>query len=378
MLSFWEKNSLVKYHYIVIGAGITGLSVACELKEKYPNKEVLVLERGLLPSGASTKNAGFACIGSLSEKLHDLSLMGEERLKQLIADRYLGLQLLRARLGDEAIGFESYGGYEIVMKNQDASFLKRLDEMNAILYPLFNRNVFSLNNNSAKTFGLNEGKIEALVFNELEGQIDTGKMMQSLWTYAQSRGIKIITGAEVLDIEENESEVLLHLKDMQFIAQHIFICTNAFTKKIVPNIELNPGRGQVIATAPISNLKVKGIFFFDEGYYYFKNFENRIIFGGGRNLDFKGEETTEFGSNQKILKQLEYYLSEIILPNQPFTIEHSWSGIMAFGNNKLPIIKALSNRQYMGVRLNGMGVALGSKIAKDLVNIHIDKVLANN
>lgn len=32
----------------------------------------------------------------------------------------------------------------------------------------------------------------------------------------------------------------------------------------------------------------------------------------------------------------------------------------------------------MGVRLNGMGVALGSKIAKDLVNIHIDKVLANN
>ena len=43
MISFWEKNSLVKYHYIVIGAGITGLSVACELKEKYPKVKSVVL-----------------------------------------------------------------------------------------------------------------------------------------------------------------------------------------------------------------------------------------------------------------------------------------------------------------------------------------------
>jgi hypothetical protein len=42
---------------------------------------------------------------------------------------------------------------------------------------------------------------------------------------------------------------------------------------------------------------------------------------------------------------------------------------MAFGSNKLPIVEQISQRQFLGVRLNGMGVALGSKIAKDLVNM---------
>ncbi|MDZ4667059.1 MAG: FAD-binding oxidoreductase [bacterium] len=369
MLSFWEKNSLIKYDYIVIGAGITGLSVACELKEKHPHKQILVLEKGLLPTGASTKNAGFACVGSLSENLHDINLMGEENLLQLVENRWMGLQLLRARLGDHAIGFESHGGYELILKNQDDAFVSQLPQMNALLYPLFKKNVFSFRPNDIAKFGFAQNQVQSLVFNEVEGQLDTGKMMQELWLYTQKLGVKIITGAEVLSIQENSNHVMIDLLDMAFYAQQIFICTNAFTQKLVSGIELNPGRGQVIATAPIPNLKVKGIFFFDDGYYYFKNFENRIIFGGGRNLDFKGEETAAFGSNQKILDQLEVYLKTIILPNTAFEIEYKWSGIMAFGKDKLPLVKRLSERQFMGVRLNGMGVALGSKIAKDLVDL---------
>jgi hypothetical protein len=42
---------------------------------------------------------------------------------------------------------------------------------------------------------------------------------------------------------------------------------------------------------------------------------------------------------------------------------------MAFGSNKLPLVQKISERQFLGVRLNGMGVALGSKIAKDLVQL---------
>jgi glycine/D-amino acid oxidase-like deaminating enzyme len=78
MLSFWEQKELIHYDYIVVGSGITGLSTACVIKERKPNAHILVLERGLLPTGASTKNAGFACIGSLSEKVYDLALMGED------------------------------------------------------------------------------------------------------------------------------------------------------------------------------------------------------------------------------------------------------------------------------------------------------------
>jgi len=104
MLSFWEQNSFLKYDFIIVGSGIVGLSAAANLKEQLPDCSVLVLERGILPSGASTKNAGFACFGSLTEILSDFKTMGEVASLQLIARRWQGLQQLQQRLGAAAIG----------------------------------------------------------------------------------------------------------------------------------------------------------------------------------------------------------------------------------------------------------------------------------
>jgi glycine/D-amino acid oxidase-like deaminating enzyme len=369
MLSFWEKNTFCNYDYIIIGAGITGLSVACELKENHPNKSVLVLERGLLPTGASTKNAGFACIGSLSENLEDIKLMGENAFLQLVQDRWQGLQILRKRLGDAAIQFEGNGGFELVLKHQNNTFLNKLHDMNKLLLPLFNKPIFSVQTAAAKTYGLNQNLVDTCVKNEVEGQINTGQMMLALQQYAAQLGVQIITGAAVLSITENTQQVSVQTTSICFTAQHLFICTNAFAKQLLPHVMLEPGRGQVLVTAPIPNLKVKGTFFFDEGYYYFRNFENRIIFGGGRNLDFETENTLAFGSNQKILAQLNYYLQELILPNTNYEIAHTWSGIMAFGSDKTPLVKNISERQTIALRLNGMGVALGSMIARRAVKL---------
>ena len=106
MLSFWEQESFLQYHYIVVGSGIVGLSTALGLRARAPRARVLVLERGVLPTGASTRNAGFACIGSLTEILADLETMPAAEVVSLVAFRREGLRLLRARLGDAAIGYE--------------------------------------------------------------------------------------------------------------------------------------------------------------------------------------------------------------------------------------------------------------------------------
>ena len=70
------------------------------------------------------------------------------------------------------------------------------------------------------------------------------------------------------------------------------------------NNQVKPARAQVLITKPIENLDIKGTFHLDKGYYYFRNIENRILFGGGRNLDFEGETTTEFNSNRNYSKQV--------------------------------------------------------------------------
>jgi glycine/D-amino acid oxidase-like deaminating enzyme len=212
--------------------------------------------------------------------------------------------------------------------------------------------------------------VKYLIENPFEGQIDTGKMMRSLIKLALTKNIEIKTGAEVVSYQENGNNVEVKVKNIEFPlkAQKLIICTNAFARKLVPNIDLYPGRGQVLVTKPIDDLPFKGVFHFDRGYYYFRNFGNRVIFGGGRNQFLKQETTIEFDCTENVIENLKQKLTEIILPNKNFEIEHIWSGIMAFGKNKKPIVSQISKNVYAAVRLGGMGVAIGSLLAEKVVS----------
>ncbi len=98
--SFWETDSWFSdIDYCIIGSGITGLNCALRLKELKPDSRILILEKGMLPEGASTKNAGFACFGSISEILDDLKHHSEAEVVELVQKRVNGLQLLRNNLG---------------------------------------------------------------------------------------------------------------------------------------------------------------------------------------------------------------------------------------------------------------------------------------
>ncbi len=371
MLSFWEKQSFLHYDYIIIGSGIVGLSCAASIMEKNKKAKVLVLERGLFPTGASTKNAGFACFGSLTEILSDLTLMTEDQVINLVQERYHGLERLRKRLGDKAIDYKQYGGYELISEKEMPA-IKQLEAVNKLLKPMFKKSVYELKNGKINSFGFDKENVKALIFNQFEGQIDTGKMMKSLLRYVQERGVTVLNNCEVSHFEnvENNSKVNAYVNNrlsnesVAFSARKLIICTNAFTTQFFPDLDIMAGRGQVLLTEPIKNLKFKGIFHLDEGYYYFRNYGKRVLLGGGRNLDFHGENTTEINTTEKIMSHLEHILRTVILPKQDFTIAHRWAGIMAFGADKQPIIKFHSPNILLAVRMGGMGVAIGSQVGE--------------
>lgn len=376
MLSFWERNSFLQHNYIIIGSGIVGLSAACSIKEQQPSASVLVLERGILPTGASTRNAGFACIGSLTELLADLRHSPTPLVLALLDLRLKGLQKLRARLGDAAIDYRALGSYELISEHE-LPCLAQIDNLNNLLCPVLGGNAFGLATEKIDEFGFDKTQVKAMIQNHFEGQLDTGKMMHSLWQYANSLGVMVLTGAEVNNISDTGNGAVVAVnqltiqKKIAFVAnKKAIICTNAFAKQFMPNEDITPGRGQVLITKPIDNLPFKGIFHFDEGYYYFRNYGNRVIFGGGRNLDFAAEATTEIAYNQQILSHLKHKLQTLILPNTPFEIDMEWAGIMAFGTtDKMPILKKISPHIVAGVRLGGMGVAIGSILGEQIYEL---------
>ncbi len=361
--SYWEyKEWFSNVDFTIVGSGIVGLNCALTLRRKYPNAKILILEKGILPQGASTKNAGFACFGSISELIEDLKSHTEQEVFDLVKKRWEGLQLLRKNLGDKNIDFQNNKGYELFQKKDFyEECISQKESINQLLKPIFNADVFSISDN---TFRFKKVHQQYSV-NNFEGQLDTGKMMATLLDSVLKPGVKILNAISVSDFVEDKNKVLVKTNLLEFSTSRLYIATNGFSKQLLQE-DIKPARAQVLITKPIKNLPIKGTFHLEKGYYYFRNINNRILFGGGRNLDFKTEETTQFGETARIQNQLKRILKDTILPNTHFEIDYNWSGIMGVGSQKKAIVKPISNRVYCGIRLGGMGVAIGSLVGKEL------------
>ena len=173
--SYWElKEWFYNIDFTIIGSGIVGLNTALYLKQKFPKAKIVILEKGMLPQGASSKNAGFACFGSMSELIDDLKSHTEEEVLELVKKRWHGLQLLRSNLGDKQLDFKQYNGYELFLQTSlFEECIGMLNKVNKLLEPLFNRPVFKVDENR---YGF-KNVHQQYITNVFEGQIDTGKMI---------------------------------------------------------------------------------------------------------------------------------------------------------------------------------------------------------
>lgn len=370
--SYWEQKSFLSgFDVIIIGSGIVGLSSALNLKAKHPALQIGVLESGFLPSGASTKNAGFACFGSVSEAIDEIKSEGEDNFLSLVEMRWKGLSRLRKNLGDEAIRFKQYGGFEIFKKSEKdfaSACIEQIHRLNNLLKPIIGRHdIYAVAN--AKIADFQFSGIENLIENKYEGQIDTGRMMGALISKVAGMGVKIFNCCRVQQIEGEVGNHTLKTNQGDFKSKSIIVATNAFAPDLLPELEIIPGRGQVLVTEPIKNLKVRGTFHYNRGYTYFRNIDNRILLGGFRNLDKDTEQTTEPGTTDLIQNALEELLHENILAGIMPRIEHRWSGVMGFGPELKPIVREVRPGVYCAVRCSGMGIAIGSLLGEKVAQL---------
>jgi len=193
----------------------------------------------------------------------------------------------------------------------------------------------------------------------LEGYLHPGKLCQELANLVQSAGVTILTGINVDAYSKSGSSISVTTSSGHvFTSGNLLLCTNAFTNALSPGIDILPARGQILVTDEIPGLALHGAFHAEEGFYYFRNLGNRVLLGGARNQDIPGETSMNMSTTQNIQAALEKYLQQYILPSQPYKITHRWSGIMAMGSEKLPLVQQLEPNVYCAVRMSGMGVAL--------------------
>lgn len=381
-ISAWEQSTyFAPKDVVIIGCGFVGLWTALELINKYPKMQITILERGVIPSGASTRNAGFSCFGSVSELMYDIALMGEANMLETVKMRYDGLQKIQRTFDKKVIDYDQFGGYELFEKNGPYD-IQQLDKdiayLNKILAPVLKtpkKNgkympIFS--NESKKIKQLGFQAIEALAFSPFEGQLNSAKLVLALQQAVQSKGVHILFNTEVKKFKSHKKGVTIHTNlEAPLETKQLLICTNGFAKQLMPDLDVVPARGQVFITEPIPNLKFKGTFHFDEGFYYFRNVGNRLLLGGARNKDFKNEKTYSLETSPIIQKTLEEFMMKRILPkgSKKPKIELRWSGTMGMGKIKKPIIEEVQPNIFCAVRMSGMGVAIAPIVAERVVKL---------
>ena len=388
-ISVWEQSTyFAPKDLVIVGCGFVGLWTAYEAIQKNPKLNITILERGVIPSGASTRNAGFSCFGSVSELMYDVQLMGEAAMLETVKMRYDGLQRIQKVFKAKEIDYNQWGGYELFegkkSKNSsnDLYDISKLENdiayLNKILAPVLktpkkNGKYLPIYTNASKEIKkLGFQGIEALAFNQMEGQLNSAKLLLALQKAVQAKGVQILFSTEVKKFNSHKKGVTITTNlDAPLETKQFIICTNGFAKQLMPKLDVVPARGQVFVTEPIKNLKFKGCFHFDEGYYYFRNLGNRLLLGGARNADFKNEKTYSLDTSDTIQKVLEKFMMERILPkgSKKPKIELRWSGTMGMGKIKKPIIEQLQPNVYCAVRMSGMGVAIAPIVAQKALKL---------
>lgn len=353
--SFWEREEwLKKPDLVIVGAGIVGASTALFYKEKFPNHDVLIVDKGYVPEGASTRNAGFSCIGSISEHLADIKIAGKETVLKRIERRWNGLQLLKKTMGEEKMGYNHTGGYEIF--TDDALFQK------------CRAKISEMNNHLSERIGVSdiysEKKYEGYpaIFNHVEGALNSGMLMRSLHKRIAAAGVRVWWNTNVTGVESGR--IVIH-DDLEVQSDKVVLATNGFTSRLM-NTSIKPARGFVLITHPIENFKWKGTFNHNEGYVYFRNVDNRLLLGGARDLAKDEETTDQFGTNSKIREYLVNFASDVIKLPGSWKIDMEWSGIMGITENKEPVIEEVEKGLFIAAGLSGMGIAIGMQVAKEV------------
>lgn len=365
--SWWEKDQLLgPFDFLIIGGGFVGRYTALMLSEKHPKAQIGIVDRSPFGAGASTRNAGFATFGNVTEILDDLRHMSYGEVCGLIADRYQGLQWIQKRYTPSDFDYIASGGWELFYTGLEADrALEKLDQVQSIMQEATgHRDVFQAKNTDSLGFVCAQKGIH----NPYEGQLHPVKLLGLIDKELNQAHVVRVSGLHVTQIEKG---AVVTEEGYAIKANQIIVCANAFTPGLLPQLahDIVPARGQILVTTPLTKPIPEGIYHSDDGYIYFRSLGNRVLLGGGRNQFKQAETTYAIENNEQVIAYLKDYLDKVITPHETVEIAHQWSGIMAMGTGKFPIIERINDHTLVCARMGGIGVALSPIAAQKVVNM---------
>lgn len=374
--SYWSEaiqlnttqTTKLNYDFIIVGAGIAGVSAAYWLEKKHPQAQIAVIDKHTLGYGATGRNAGFVTCGSvlhfhrLNEKFGLPTAKNiwnfSEQNHQLLADEIIQDQA-------STVDYKKTGACTVIPTGSNT------EKFNSILTTMKNVGIsveMLSPHQLQKDYAVKEsqGGIEY----QHDGVIHPLKLLQKIAN--KLKNTNFIFDEEVTQIQGGRvAQVLTSQK--AYSASKVYVCMNGYIGNLLSEFKnwIKPQRGQIILTEPQDPL-IKGPCYLTQHLCYFRQLSTgEILIGGFRNHDSANENTTEDQVTYKIQNALENFAKTYFNHTQNIKINYRWSGIMGFTPDEQMMIGEHPQKQNVHIMAGCSGHGMG-------LSFHAAKVMINN
>jgi gamma-glutamylputrescine oxidase len=331
----------------VIGGGVTGCSCALTLAER--GVRVRLYEQRRVAGGASGRNGGFASRGPALP--YDLARteLGVERASLLMSLTERSLDRMERLAGD---AFRRVGIVRLAADDEEADALRR--ELGAL-----RADGFAAERLSGLPAPLDRLYVGAIL-HPTDGAISPARWVRRLAELAAAAGAEISEGRAV-SVDE-------------VAADAVVVCGDGFTASLLPELSevVVPTRGQMLATAPLRELRYPQPHAARDGYDFWQQLPDRRLVIGGSRDEALAEEYTELEEPTDLIQDRIEALAER-LAGEPPVVTHRWAGIWGTTPDRLPLVGQVPGRDAVWIaggysgHGNALGLACGDLVARALL-----------
>lgn len=351
-----------RFDVAVVGGGYTGLAAARQLARS--GASVIVLERGAIGDGASSRNAGQVLTGLKLEPATLVANYGESRARELFDLSRQAIVELERLVADEQIDCELQRTGHLQAAAKPSHF-EAFREEQALLARVFNHAV-SLVPETDQISELGTNYYHGLLVDEESRALNPAKYVAGLEAAAARAGALLVDHTAVTHVARASGGWTLDTARGPLSAGDVLFATNGYTDRAAPALQrrLVPIGSYIIVTAPLADavaarLLPRRRMVFDSRYFlhYFRlTSDNRLLFGG--RAEFSGP-TLESGRRAEAILRREM---AAIFPNLAgMPIDYTWSGHVAFTRDQMPHAGRMDEAFYAGGYC-GHGIAMATHL----------------